>query len=255
MMRMPVVFIGHGSPMNAVEDNEFTRTWIKIAAEIPEPSAILAVSAHWYTEGTRINDEANPRMIYDMYGFPEELYKVNYNAPGSPDHAHITIKLIKKNVIIDNSWGFDHGTWSVLNVMYPDAHIPVYQLSINRTLYPEEHFNIGKQIMELRDKGVLILASGNIVHNLYRINFSMDKGYDWAYEFDNFVSERITGRNFDDIINYSKAGKSAEFAFTIPDHYYPLLYALGASSENDNITFYNQACIAGSLSMTCCLFK
>lgn len=252
--KMPVLFIGHGSPMNAIEDNEYSRNWAKIAKSIPKPEAILAISAHWYTDKSRITDAANPKMIYDMYGFPDELYKVEYKAKGSPELAHLTKDLISRDVIIDNSWGYDHGTWSVLCKMYPNANIPVYQLSIDKNADAQTHFKIGQEISALREKGVLILGSGNVVHNLSRINWEMSGGYPWADEFDNYIKNSILNKQYADVIHYQKPGKSSESAFYTPEHFYPLLYILGASREDDRITVWNDSCLLGSLSMSCYLF-
>lgn len=251
---MPALFVGHGSPMNAIEENEFTQNWKRITEEFPKPEAILSISAHWYTEGTRVLDEKSPKMTYDMYGFPKELYEIEYKAPGAFELAHFTKELISKKVIIDNSWGFDHGTWSVLHVMYPKADIPVYQLSIDRTAKAEEHYDIGKKIKSLREKGVLILGSGNVVHNLSKINFSMNGGYDWADDFDNYIKNKIVNKEYEDVINYSKAGKSAELAFWTPEHFYPLLYVLG-SSDDDKLSVFNDKCTMGSMSMTSYLLR
>ncbi len=253
--RMPALFIGHGSPMNAIEDNVYSRTWKEIAEEFPKPNAILAISAHWYTNGTKINDQPEPEMVYDMYGFPEELYKVKYNPQGAPELAHITKSMISRDVKIDNSWGYDHGTWSVLCNMYPDADIPVYQLSIDRNEAPEIHLQIGREISSLRDQGVLILGSGNVVHNLSRVNWNMQVGYPWADEFDSYVNDKIQTGKFEDIINYRRAGSCADLAFTIPDHFYPLLYVLGAVKDGDKLSIYNNSRTLGSLSMTSYLFE
>jgi len=253
--RMPALFVGHGTPMNAIEDNAFTKRWAEIAANIPKPEAILAISAHWYTEGTRVTDEAQPKMVYDMYGFPEELYEVEYNAKGSPELAHITKGLIKGNVDIDNSWGYDHGTWSVLRKMYPKADIPVVQLSINANASAETHFQIGQEISSLRDKGVLIFGSGNVVHNLSKVNWGMQGGYPWAVEFDNYIKDKINKKQYQDVINYRNAGEASKSAFYTPEHFYPLLYVLGASKEDDKLTIFNDSCTMGSMSMTCYLFE
>ncbi len=255
MTKMPVLFIGHGSPMNAIEDNRFTRKWREISLRIPVPKAILCVSAHWYTQGSRITDDRRPPMVYDMYGFPEELYKVRYNAPGAPELAHLTQNLIERHVQIDNTWGCDHGTWSVLCKMYPDADIPVFQLSIDRTAEPSVQFQIGKEISALRDSGVLILGSGNVVHNLSRISWSMDGGYPWAVEFDAYIRDRIIGGDYAQAVDYRSAGKSSEIAFHTPDHFYPLLYVLGAAGEDGKVTVFNDACVNGSLSMTSYLIE
>lgn len=253
--KMPVLFIGHGSPMNAIEDNEFTRNWAKIAGEIPKPKAILSISAHWYTNGSRIMDEKNPRMVYDMYGFPDELYRIVYGAKGAAKLSHLTKQLINREVTIDNSWGYDHGTWSVLCRMYPEADIPVYQLSVDANAGPEVHFQIGREISELRESGVLIFGSGNVVHNLSRIGWDVEGGYSWAKEFDGYIKDKIIKRQYEDVINYRSAGKSSELAFPTPDHFYPLLYVLGASNENDKLSVFNDSCTLGSLSMTSYLFR
>ncbi|MEI8199551.1 MAG: 4,5-DOPA dioxygenase extradiol [Eubacteriales bacterium] len=255
MGKMPALFIGHGSPMNAIEDNKYTKNWAKTAGQIPRPEAILSISAHWYTRGTRIMTAASPSMVYDMYGFPDALYRVEYKAPGAPAFAQETINLIGRDVKIDNKWGFDHGTWSVLCKMYPEADIPLYQLSVDMNADAQTHFQIGQEIAALRDRGVMILGSGNIVHNLGRINWGMDAGMPWAEEFDNYVKEKIVKREFDDVIHYEKAGESSEIAFPTPDHFFPLLYVLGASHKDDRLTVFNDSCTMGSMSMTCCLFE
>jgi Uncharacterized conserved protein len=255
MDKMPSMFIGHGSPMNAIEDNEYTRNWRKMASEFPKPKAILAVSAHWYTVGCRIADDADPKMVYDMYGFPDELYKLVYRPKGMPQLAHITRDLIREDVKIDNSWGIDHGTWSVLCKMYPEADIPVYELSVDRRAGAGTHFEIGQEISALREKGVLILGSGNVVHNLSRVNFEIDGGYPWAVEFDSYIRDKILKRQYGDVINYKSAGESSKSAFLTPEHFYPLLYVLGASNEEDKLTVFNNKCMGGSLSMTCYLFN
>lgn len=255
MKRQPALFIGHGSPMNAIEDNKFTQNWRSIAKQIPKPEAILAISAHWYTNDTKIMDEANPKMVYDMYGFPEELYEVDYKASGAPEFAHATKDLVSKSISYDNSWGYDHGTWSVLHVMYPEADIPVYQMSVDKNSDGNTHFKIGQEIKSLRDKGVLILASGNVVHNLSKVNFSMSGGYDWADEFDDYIKRKIKNREYSDVIDYKKAGQSSNSAFWTPEHFYPLLYVLGASNEEDHLSIINDSCVMGSMSMTCYLFE
>jgi 4,5-DOPA dioxygenase extradiol len=253
--KMPVLFIGHGSPMNAIEDNEYSRGWIEIAKKIPKPEAILCVSAHWYTSGTKVSDAAKPETVYDMYGFPDELYQVTYNAPGAPELAHQIKSMISNHVEIDNSWGIDHGTWSVLHRMYPKADIPVLQLSVDSLTSFDAHFKIGRELSSLREKGVLIVGSGNIVHNLGMAKWGMDSGFSWADEFDNYIKDKIINRQYEDVINYGNAGKSSEMAFFTPEHFYPLLYALGASSEEDKLTIFNESRTMGSISMTSYLFE
>jgi 4,5-DOPA dioxygenase extradiol len=254
MQKMPVLFIGHGSPMNAIEDNTYTRTWRDIATKIPEPEAILAISAHWFTDGTRIQDNLQPKMIYDFYGFPKEIYAVNYLSPGAPDLAAAAKTLIGEGASLDNSWGYDHGTWSVLNVMYPKTHIPVFQLSVNQNASADYHFEIGKKINSLREKGVLILGSGNVVHNLSKINWDMEDGYDWAVQFDDYIKDKISAGQYQDVVDYQKAGEYSKLVFDTSEHFDPLLYVLGAADESDRLSIYNNTCTLGALSMTCYLF-
>lgn len=252
--KMPVLFIGHGSPMNAIEDNDYTRNWLSIARRIPKPKAILSISAHWYTQGSRVNDEFHPKTVYDMYGFPRALYQVQYDADGSTEIAHLAKKLISHDVLVDNSWGIDHGTWSVLCRMYPEADVPVFQLSVDGYAGPEVHFQIGREIRPLRDNGVLILGSGNVVHNLSEVSWNMKGGYSWADEFDRYIKDKIFKKQYEDVIQYEKAGRSSRLAFTTPDHFYPLLYVLGASESSDELSVFNDSCTMGSLSMTSYLF-
>ncbi len=255
MKYMPTLFIGHGSPMNAIEDNSFVEQWKAVAERIPRPESILSVSAHWYTKGTKIMDEESPKTIYDMYGFPDELYKIIYNAKGSPNLADKALKLINRTVETDNSWGYDHGTWSVLHRMYPNADIPVIQLSVDKNASMQEHYNIGRELSKLRKDGILIFGSGNITHNLSRVNWQMSGGYDWAEDFDKYVIENIKNKNYDNVINYKKAGKSADYAVPISDHYAPMLYVLGALEGDEKVSVFNDECILGSLSMTSYLFE
>jgi len=255
MKRTPVLFIGHGSPMNAVENNPFSNQWVTLGKELERPNAILSISAHWFTSGTRIADAQTNRMIYDMYGFPDELYRVNYPAPGAPEVARRAKGLISRKVEIDNTWGLDHGTWSVLRRLFPQADIPVFQLSVDSDATPREHFQIGQDLAALRDEGVLILGSGNVVHNLGRVNWGMEGGYDWAQDFDGYIKRNVLNRDFDAVVDYQKAGPSARQAFPIMDHFAPLLYVLGATDSADKATVFNDACMMGSLSMTSYLFE
>lgn len=253
--RMPVIFVGHGSPMNAIEDNEYTAAWAKVAESMQRPLAILSVSAHWFTPGSRVTDSPAPKMIYDMYGFPDELYRVTYNAPGSPHFARLAKELIGDSVKIDNTWGLDHGTWSVLCRIYPKADIPVFQLSVDSRASVEEYFEIGRKLRALRKEGVLILGSGNIVHNLARVNWNMNGGYPWAEEFDRYIKSNILSRNHENVIRFEQAGASASLAFTTLDHFVPLFYVLGASDEADHVHVFNDSCVLGALSMTSYLFQ
>lgn len=250
---MPVLFAGHGSPMNALEDNEFTRGWETIAQAIPRPRVIISVSAHWYTNGTKVNDSAEPKTVYDMYGFPKGLYEVVYRPKGSPEFARKVKGLLENDTQADNSWGLDHGTWAVLVKMYPKADIPVFQFSIDRNLSAAEHFVLGQKLYELRKEGALIFGSGNIVHNLSLINWGMDRGYTWAYEFDGYIKDRILKKDFLGAADFGNEGEAAKKAFFTPEHFYPLMYVLGAADREDQIEVFNESCVLGSLSMTCYL--
>jgi 4,5-DOPA dioxygenase extradiol len=251
MTKMPVIFVGHGSPMNAIEDNEYSRTWRSLGDRIPRPEVIISISAHWYTRGTKIMNEEEPRTIYDMYGFPKELYEIVYDAPGSPGLARAAKELIAKETEYDNSWGIDHGTWSVLVHMYPERDVPLFQISIDAYAPPETHYKMGKELKALREEGVLLLGSGNIVHNLRLVDWHQkNKGFDWAYEFDDYIYGNILNNNHEPIIKYDELGDVAKLAVPTPDHFYPLLYILGASDEGDRVSVFNKSCELGSLTMT-----
>jgi 4,5-DOPA dioxygenase extradiol len=248
---MPVVFAGHGSPMNAIEDNLYSRTWRIMAELMPRPEVILSISAHWYTKGTKIMNEKNPKTIYDMYGFPRELYEIVYNTPGSPETAEASKALISRETSYNNSWGIDHGTWSVLVHMYPERDIPVFQISIDADAPPETHYTIGRELRSLREQGVLIFGTGNIVHNLRLADWDkVGEGFDWAYEFDGSIHDSIMKKDHEKILKYEELGSLAKLAVPITDHFYPLLYALGASDEGDSISVYNRSCVLGSVMMT-----
>jgi 4,5-DOPA dioxygenase extradiol len=251
---MPVLFVGHGSPMNALEDNAFTRDWRTLGSLIPSPVAILSVSAHWLTRGTFVTGMPQPRTIHDFGGFPPELYAVEYPAPGDPDLAESIASLIKgTTVTLDQSWGLDHGTWVVLTRMYPDAEIPVLQLSIDLTQPPASHFTLGQQLAPLRRQGVLILGSGNIVHNLRLANPAVDV-YPWAREFDEKIAAALLGSDPGAIVDYEGLGESAHLSVPTNDHYLPLLYAVGARHADDRVAFYSEHIVFGSISMRCVLF-
>jgi 4,5-DOPA dioxygenase extradiol len=247
--KMPVLFVGHGSPMNAIEDNEFSRAWRDAGKTLPKPRAILCVSAHWVTRGTLVTAMEQPRMIYDMYGFPKELYEVKYPAPGSPDLAEQIRRIIKKTEVKpDQEWGLDHGTWSVLSNMFPEANIPVIQMSLNANLPVQDHYEVARQLKELREEGVLIISSGNIVHNLSMVEFR-DFAYDWATEFDTQVKNWILTDDHDPIINFQKQGQAAQLAINSGEHYVPLLYALALKDESDKVSFFAEKVWGGSVSM------
>lgn len=251
---MPVAFIGHGSPMNAIQTNEFTKGWQEIAASIPKPAAILAISAHWCTEGTYLSDGSASKTVHDFFGFPRELYQIEYLSPSSPVLAHKAIDLIGGTVREETGRGLDHGVWSILRVMYPNADIPVFQMSIDEMQSPESLYQMGQKLKPLREENVLILGSGNVVHNPSRLSSSTKGGYDWACEFDDYIRENVEKRAFDNVIHYEKAGQSAADAFVTPEHFNPLLYILGAADETDKLGIFNKACMAGSLSMTSYVF-
>lgn len=256
MSKIPMIFVGHGSPMNAIEDNQFTRNWKEMAKAIPKPEAIVSFSAHWFTKGTKIMDEDNPKTIYDMYGFPKTLYEIIYNAPGNPKLARVAKNLISRDSVFDNSWGIDHGTWSVLVHMYPEREIPVFQISIDAFAPPEAHYQIGKELKSLRDQGVLLFGTGNIVHNLRRIDMGMcDKGFYWGNQFDDYIKENILNGNHENILNYMSLGESAKLAVPTPDHFNPILYILGAVDPEDKVTVYNDSFVLGSVSMTSYMFS
>ena len=251
----PVLFIGHGSPMNGIEDNEFSRTWARFGNEIPKPKAVLVISAHWLTKGTQITAMSNPRTIHDFGGFPQALFEVQYPAPGDSILAEETSKLITSTSVgLNHDWGLDHGTWSVVKHMYPNADIPVLQLSIDYNKPPQYHFDLAKQLKSLRKKGVLIIGSGNMVHNLRMIDWNKmqetNYGFDWAIEMNAIFKEKIGNNDFKSLIEYEKLNAAAKLAIPTPDHYYPLLYAMALQENNDEIEFFNDKLVGGSLNMT-----
>ena len=227
-----------------------------MAKAIPKPEAIISISAHWFTKGTKVMDEENPKTIYDMYGFPKELYEIIYNAPGNPKLARVAKNLISRDSVFDNSWGIDHGTWSVLVHMYPEREIPVFQISIDAFAPPEAHYQIGKELKSLRDQSVLLFGTGNIVHNLRRIDMGMrDKCFDRSHQFDDYIKDNILNGNHENVLNYMSLGESANLAVPTPDHFNPILYILGAADPEDKVTVYNEDFILGSVSMTSYLFN
>jgi len=251
---MPVIFIGHGSPMNGIEDNEFSRYWKKLASEIEKPKAVLCISAHWLTRGTCITAMAHPQTIHDFGGFPQALFDVQYPAPGDPKLAEEATGLITSTKVeLDHEWGLDHGTWSIVRHMYPEADIPVLQFSIDFNKPAQYHYDLAKELMDLRKKGVLILGSGNMVHNLRMVawdKIDQPYGFDWAMEMNEIFKEKINSGDHKALIDYEKLNRAALLAIPTPDHYYPLLYTLGLKRENDEVSFFNDKSMAGSLTMT-----
>mgnify|MGYP000990140652 FL=1 len=253
--KMPVLFIGHGSPMNAIEDNIFSKRWQQMGKEIPTPKAVVVVSAHWLTKGTMVTAMPNPKTIYDFGGFPQALFDVQYPAPGSPELATEIQKLITNPAVeLDHDWGLDHGTWSVVKHMYPNADIPVLQLSINYYKPAAYHYELAKQLLSLRKKGVLIIGSGNMVHNLRMVAWDKlsepEYGFDWALEMNDVFKNKISNGFHKELIQYEKLHKAATLAIPTPDHYYPLLYILALQTDNDKVEFFNDKAVGGSLTMT-----
>ncbi len=249
---MPVLFLGHGSPMNAIEDNAFTQGWHTIAKNLPKPNAVLVVSAHWETRGTMVTAMEKPRTIHDFGGFPRELFEVQYPAPGSPELAAETQKAITTTEVgLDHSWGLDHGAWSVVMHLFPNADVPIVQLSLDRTQGPQYHYDLAKQLAVLRRKGVLIVGSGNMVHNLGIIDWrNPNGGYDWAVEANTKFKNLIADGNHQALINYSSLGREISLSVPTPEHYLPLLYILGLKGAKENVTFFNDQTVMGSIAMT-----
>jgi len=258
-IQMPVLFVGHGSPMNAIEDNEFSRKWREVGQALPRPKAILCVSAHWETWGTLATGMEKPRTIHDFGGFPRELYEAQYPAPGSPWLAQETVKVVKKfEIATDLEWGLDHGAWSVLKQMFPAADIPVVQLSLDYTQEAQYHYDLAKELAPLRKEGVLIVGSGNIVHNLRRVvlrsndlsGFNQPFGLDWAIEASDLLKKLIREDRHAELIHYHDLGPAVALAVPTPEHYLPMLYTLALKQDGETLTFFNDTAVAGSLTMT-----
>jgi len=252
---MPALFIGHGSPMNGIEDNVFSNYWKKLGKEIPIPKAVLVISAHWLSRGTRITAMDFPNTIHDFGGFPRELFEVEYPAPGDPELAGFTAKNIHSTQVeLDHEWGLDHGTWTVVRHMYPEANIPVLQLSIDYYQSPKYHYELSRELYHLRKKGVLIIGSGNMVHNLRMVAWDRlnepEYGYDWAIEMNETFKQLILDGNHWALMDYQKLGKAAQLAIPTPDHYIPLLYIMGLKGAGDEASFFNDKVVGGSLTMT-----
>lgn len=253
--RLPALFLGHGSPMNAIEENEFVRGFRSLAAQLPRPRAILCISAHWETRGTWVTAMTHPRTIHDFGGFPKALFEVQYPAPGSPELAEETRTLITQTQVgMDDQWGLDHGAWSVLKHLYPDASVPVIQMSIDHFQSPEYHYQLGRTLSALRRKGVLIVGSGNMVHNLGMV--AWDKlnadnfGYDWALEASGKMKDLVLTGNHQPLIGFRNQGKAFDLAIPTPEHFIPLLYILGMQEKGETATLFNDKAVAGSLTMT-----
>ena len=252
---MPVLFIGHGSPMNAIEENEFTEGWKAIAKTIPKPKAILCVSAHWETRGTFVTNMERPKTIHDFGGFPQALFDVQYTAPGSKWLADETKKIITSTSVgLDEAWGLDHGTWSILKRLYPAADVPVIELSLDYTKDAQYHYNLAKELAGLRKKGVLIIGSGNMVHNFQYAQMGKDGlgkvALDWALEANENFKKLISDNDFTSLINYKKYSKALQLSAPTPEHYLPMLYAIALRGKNENVSYFNDAVLGGSFSMT-----
>lgn len=253
--KMPVLFLGHGSPMNAIEENTFVQGFRQVGKEISKPKAILCISAHWETKGTLVTAMQNPRTIHDFGRFPQELFEVQYPAPGSPELAREIKQIVKKTELeLDDKWGLDHGSWSVIKHLYPEANIPVIQMSIDYRKPAIYHFELARELQILRKKGVLIIGSGNMVHNLRMVAWDKLKGepfaYDWALEANEKMKSFILNENFKSLIEYNKQGRAFELAIPTPEHYLPLIYTLALKDDRDNLSLFNDQPVGGSLSMT-----
>lgn len=246
---MPAIFIGHGSPMNAIEDNEFSRAWAEVAKTLPRPRAIFCISAHWQTAGTRVTAMPEPATLYDFRGFPPQLYAKKYPAPGAPELARSIKQTLSDPVVhLDFNWGLDHGTWSVLCRMFPDAEIPVLQLSLDFNQPPEFHYQLGRRLKYLRNQGVLIIGSGNMVHNLGRM-VRQDTAFDWARDFDSRLADLIQAGDHPALVDYPAIADSAPLAVPTNEHYLPLLYVLALREKTDKISFFCEKVTLGAISM------
>jgi 4,5-DOPA dioxygenase extradiol len=249
---MPMLFVGHGNPMNAIEDNEFSRGWSAIGKELPTPRAILCISAHWETKGTFVTAAEKPQTIHDFFGFPDELFAVQYPAAGSPELAKQTKEIIRKAAVEpDTKWGLDHGCWSVVKHMYPNADVPIIELSIDYTKPAGWHYELANDLATLREKGILIIGSGNMVHNLRVVDWeNPDGAYDWAAESNERFKKFIADNDHERLIHYDGLGKAAALAIPTPEHFLPMLYVLGLRKKQEEVRFFNDKLLMGSISMT-----
>ena len=258
--KMPVLFIGHGSPLNLILDNDFTRSLKELGGHLPRPKAILVISAHWLTDGTYVGCMDRPKTIHDFYGFPRELYRMAYPSPGAPDEGRFVSQLVRKvPVECGVEWGLDHGAWAILKHLYPQADIPVFEMSLDYTFNDwrpkpiQYHYDLAKELGELRNRGVLVIGSGNIVHNLGLLDFSNIEAdpVPWAREFDEQVKERLLSGNDRDLIHYARLGRSSSLAVPTLDHYLPLIYAVALRDKNESLVFTHEGFQYASISMQC----
>ena len=247
--KMPVMFVGHGNPMNAMLENDITRGWREMSKDV-SPKAILCISAHWETKGTFVTTTPKPQTIHDFGGFPPDLYQIQYPAPGIPELAKEVIRDIKKtSVQEDHDWGLDHGAWTVLIKMFPDANVPVFQMSLDYRQSPQFHYELGRELSILRDKGVLIIGSGNIIHNLSTARWNSNEPYEWVTAFDNKTKELIAEGDHQALINYHNLGTEAKLSIPSNEHYLPMLYTLGLQEKGDKLAFFNESIDLASVSM------
>ena len=253
--RMPVLFVGHGSPMNAIGENEFVQNWRELGKTLPKPKAILCISAHWETRGTFVTAMPHPPTIHDFGGFPKALFDVQYPAPGSTEFAHETKRIVTKTEVgLDEKWGLDHGAWSVIKNIYPLADVPVFEMSLDYYQSPQFHYDLAKELSSLREKGVLIIGSGNLVHNLRMVSWDKvdepEYGFDWALQADDLFKRLILANKHKELINFSALGKEVQLAIPTPEHFLPLIYTLALKKEDEPVTIFNDNAVMGSLTMT-----
>ena len=249
--KMPVLFLGHGSPMNAIEENKFVEGWRNIAKTLPKPNAIICISAHWETNGTKVTAVEKPKTIHDFYGFPQPLFDVEYPANGSPILAEEVTKIVTSTVVdLDYMWGYDHGSWAVIRTLYPEADVPMIELSLDINKSPKQHYELAKELNALRNKGVLIVGSGNVVHNLRTLDWhSPNQGYDWAFEANEYFKSIIENRNHEELFSFDRKGQAFQLSVPTPEHYLPSIYALAMQGDEEEVSIFNDQLIYGSLGM------
>jgi len=251
--KMPVLFLSHGSPMNVVLDNEYTRALTKLGQELEKPKAIIIISAHWKTRGTYITYSKRPRQIYDFYGFPEEIYNIKYEPSGGEEYAEMVAReLIEEGAELTDEWGLDHAAWGILKYLYPKADIPTFEISLNALLTEEQHYKIGKKLSKFRDNGILIIGSGDIVHNLRTADYDVyGKPHEWAEAFDSYIVNSVINYEHEKLINYKALGDIAKLAVPTDEHFLPLLYVVGAQEKDDKVEVIHKSIQNASVSMTC----